>query len=56
MPNLDVLSAVPSLSGDDKLQERLINRGYALCDASVRTWFDTSLPAASGFPYPASGV
>lgn len=41
---------------DERLQERLINWGYALCDASVRTWFDTSLPPPTGFPYPASAV
>jgi NTE family protein len=41
---------------DDKTQERLINWGYAICDASVRSWLDTSLPAPSAFPYPASGV
>jgi NTE family protein len=41
---------------DDKTQERLINWGFALCDASVRTWFDTALPPPTGFPYPASGV
>lgn len=37
-------------------QERLINWGYASCDASIRAYFDTSLPAPTGFPYPASGV
>ncbi len=41
---------------DSKTQERLINWGYAVCDASVRSWLDTSLPAPSGFPYPASAV
>ena len=41
---------------DDRTQERLINWGYAVCDASVRSYLDTSLPAPSGFPYPASGV
>jgi NTE family protein len=41
---------------DDRTQERLINWGYALCDASVRTWFDTSLPPPGGFPYPGSAV
>ena len=41
---------------DDKTQERLINWGYAVCDASVRSWLDTSLPPPTGFPYPASGV
>ena len=41
---------------DDGTQERLINWGYAICDASVRTWFDTSLPPPTDFPYPAAGV
>jgi NTE family protein len=41
---------------DARTQERLINWGYAICDASIRTWFDTSLPAPTSFPYPASGV
>jgi NTE family protein len=41
---------------DDRTQERLINWGYALCDASVRTWFDTSLPPPGDFPYPGSAV
>lgn len=38
------------------LQERLINWGYAICDAAMRRWVDTTLPAPPGFPYPASGV
>jgi NTE family protein len=37
-------------------QDRLINWGYAICDASVRSYLDSSLPPPSGFPYPASGV
>ena len=41
---------------DPPLQERLINWGYAICDASLRTYFDTSLPKPTQFPYPASGV
>jgi NTE family protein len=41
---------------DDVTQDRLINWGYALCDASVRTFLDTSLKAPAAFPYPASGV
>jgi NTE family protein len=41
---------------DDTTQERLINWGYAVCDASVRSYLDTSLPAPAGFAYPASGV
>ena len=38
------------------VQERLINWGYAICDAAMRKWVDATLPAPSGFPYPASGV
>jgi NTE family protein len=37
-------------------QERLINWGYAVCDASVRSWHDTALAPPKGFPYPAAGV
>ena len=35
-------------------QERLINWGYALADAAIRTHVDTSLPAGR-FPYPENG-
>jgi NTE family protein len=45
------LAAVPSAT-----QEKLINWGYAVCDAAMRAYFDTSLPAPGGFPYPAQGV
>jgi NTE family protein len=38
------------------LQERLINWGYAVCDAAMRRWVDATLAAPSGFPYPSSGV
>jgi NTE family protein len=38
------------------VQERLINWGYAICDAAMRKWVDPTLPAPAGFPYPASGV
>ena len=41
---------------DDTLQERLINWGYAVCDAAMRRWVDTTLPAPGGFPYPSAGV
>ena len=37
-------------------QEKLINWGYAVCDAAMRAHVDRSLPAPSGFPYPAAGV
>ena len=39
-----------------ELQERLINWGYAVTDAALRAHIDPSLPAPTGFPYPASGV
>lgn len=37
-------------------QERLINWGYAACDAAIRAYVDPMLRPPSGFPYPASGV
>lgn len=37
-------------------QERLINWGYAVCDAAVRRHVDPTLPAATAFPYPAAKV
>jgi NTE family protein len=37
-------------------QERLINWGYALCDAALRTWVKKDAPAPSQFPYPDTGV
>ena len=41
---------------DADLQERLINWGYAVADASLRTWFDRSMHPPSRFPYPARGI
>lgn len=35
----------------DQLQERIINWGYAVCDAALRRHVDTMLPAPEGFPY-----
>jgi NTE family protein len=40
---------------DAERQERLINWGYAVCDAAVRRYYRPDLPAPSAFPYP-SGV
>jgi NTE family protein len=40
----------------DPLQERLINWGYAVCDAAMRAHVDTSAPAPAAFPYPGRGV
>jgi NTE family protein len=41
---------------DAPVQERLINWGYAICDAGVRKHLDPALPAADGLPYPDSGL
>jgi NTE family protein len=41
---------------DEVVQERLINWGYAICDAGMRRWVDPALPKPTGFPYPDSGV
>jgi NTE family protein len=40
----------------DALQERLINWGYAVCDAAIRKYVDPTKPAPQGFPYPARDV
>jgi NTE family protein len=37
-------------------QERLMNWGYAECDAALRTYFDPALPQPGGFIYPDAGV
>jgi NTE family protein len=41
---------------DEMVQERLINWGYAVCDAALRQHVDLGLSRPTGFPYPASGV
>jgi len=40
---------------DAELQERLINWGYAVCDAALRRHVDIEVPRPAGFPY-ARGV
>ena len=40
---------------DESTQERLINWGYANCDAALRGHFDTTLALAPKFPF-ARGV
>lgn len=40
---------------DARTQERLINWGYALADAAIRTHVDTSIPRGA-FPYPANAL
>lgn len=37
---------------DNTLQQRLINWGYAVCDAAVRKHFDQEAAAPEEFPYP----
>ncbi|WP_333849001.1 patatin-like phospholipase family protein [Leclercia sp.] len=41
---------------DDELQERLINWGYAVTDAALRSYVDPQLPKPNAFPYPGRGV
>lgn len=41
---------------DATLQEKIINWGYAVCDAALRKHVDGTLPPPVGFPYPASGI
>ncbi len=41
---------------DPALQEKLINWGYAICDAALRKHVEPSLPAPPGFPYPQAGI
>jgi NTE family protein len=45
------LAAVPA-----NVQQRLINWGYAVCDAAMRAYVEPAAPAPAGFPYPAEGV
>jgi NTE family protein len=40
----------------EEVQEQLINWGYAVCDAALRTHVNPQLHKPSGFPYPAAGV
>lgn len=41
---------------DTTTQERLINWGFAACDAGMRAHVDSSLPPPAGFPYPAAKI
>lgn len=41
---------------DDLLQQRLINWGYAVCDAGLRAHVDPAISAPGAFPYPEAGV
>ena len=52
------LAAVPTRLArlDEAMQERLINWGYAVCDAALRAHYVAGLGAPGQFPYPARGV
>ncbi len=52
------LAAIPTRlkALDPTTQDRLINWGYAICDAALRKHVDTTLPPPQAFPYPNSGV
>lgn len=41
---------------DAGAQERLVNWGYAVCDAALRKHVDSSIVAPTGFPYPQTGI
>jgi NTE family protein len=41
---------------DRERQERLINWGYAVCDAAVRRFVEPTAPPPAAFPYPATAV
>ncbi|HYE63533.1 MAG TPA: patatin-like phospholipase family protein [Phycisphaerales bacterium] len=41
---------------EDGLQERLINWGYAICDAAIRRHWKRGLAAPKRLPYPVSGI
>jgi NTE family protein len=53
-----VLAAYPTgLSKmSERTQERLVNWGYAVADASLRAFLVQGAPAPAKFPYPAAGV
>lgn len=53
-PRTEELAGVATRLADmpDNIQERLVNWGYAICDAAMRRWVDPDLPAPTSFPYP----
>jgi NTE family protein len=54
---VEELAGVPTrLAGiDDRLQERLINWGYVICDTALRSHVEEILPAGA-LPYPDAGL
>jgi NTE family protein len=53
-----VLAEVPTRLDalDDVIQERLVNWGYAVCDAGLRRHLDRDAARPLGFPYPEAAV
>jgi NTE family protein len=53
-----VLARVPTrlAAMEPALQERLINWGYAVCDAALRRYAEPTAPAPVDFPYPDAGI
>lgn len=41
---------------DSFVQQRLINWGYAVCDAAMRRWPEPAAAAPTGFPYAGTGI
>ncbi len=41
---------------NDEEQETLVNWGYAICDAAIRSWVDVGAPTPGGWPYPARAL
>jgi NTE family protein len=41
---------------DGSLQERIINWGFGVCDAAIRTHLNPALPKPNDFPYPNAAV
>ena len=52
------LANVPTRLDDigDRLQERLINWGYAICDTGLRRHLDSAAGRPDALPYPPSGI
>lgn len=50
----EMATRLKRINADD--QEKLINWGYAVCDAAMRRHVDVTLPGPTGFPYPRVGV
>lgn len=53
-----VLAATPTRLRrmPEKLQEQLINWGYAVTDAAIRRYWSGTIAPPTGFPYPHSGI